>query len=76
VVLHRLRPQDLALPDTLGIGPGIANRNSYVYRSPVGRRGIDFNARARSCSGTWMDLTHNSFFPCRALNSGQLQTGI
>jgi catechol 2,3-dioxygenase-like lactoylglutathione lyase family enzyme len=29
-----------ALPGTLGVGPGVANKNRYFYRSPAGTFGI------------------------------------
>jgi catechol 2,3-dioxygenase-like lactoylglutathione lyase family enzyme len=64
-----------ALLGTLGIGPGVANKNRYFYRSPTGTFGITTpidGAAATQGNGSTIEFTVQSAEPgetCRAVGS-------
>ena len=67
-----------ALLGTLGIGPGVANKNRYFYRSPTGTFGITTpinGERATHGNGSTLGFTAQSPEQCDAFHTAGIANG-
>jgi len=67
-----------ALLGTLGIGPGVANKNRYFYRSPAGSFGITtpINGESATCAnGATIGFTMQSLEQADAFHAAGVANG-